>query len=424
MEAASTTTAANAASAKNAPAAKATTEDVQRTIGAGKVSVLRRVVVWATIIAVIAGGGVAFKRWRARVASRGPAFVAEPAKRADVQVTVTATGTLEAVTTVEVGAEVTGRVLKLTVDENDPVKKGQVLAVIDPEQLQAAVDQASAQVASADASILLAKATVTESTIALDRITRLRTDGLASQSDFDTATANKLRAQANLASAGASASLARAGLKQAKSRLDKSTIYSPIDGVVLARAVSLGQTVTAGFTTPVLFRLAQDLTLMRLKAGVDEADVGHVVAGADAWFTVEAYPGRKFTSKVVSLGNDPKTSQNVVTYQALLAVDNRELLLRPGMTCTATIVAETKKNALVVPNAALRFVPPAPTNGPPPEVKAITEADKRPKVWVLKDKTPVSLEVKIGSTDGIVTEILGGDVAPGTEVLTDVKEQP
>lgn len=407
-----------------APANKATTADVKRTLGAGKVSVLRRVLVWATLAAILVGGALAFRSWRARVAARGPTFVTEPAKRGDIQVTVTATGTLEAVTTVEVGAEVTGRILKLTADENDPVKKGQILAIIDPEQLQAAVDQATAQVSQADASVLTAKATVTEARLALERVKRLRAEGLSSQAELDTATANEQRSLANVASAGASASLARAALKLAKSKLDKTTIYSPIDGIVLARSVELGQTVTAGFQTPVLFRLAQDLTQMRLKAGIDEADVGHVRAGAEAWFTVEAYPDRKFASRVVSLGNDPKTSSNVVTYQAVLAVDNGDKLLRPGMTCTATVVAETKKDVLTVPNAALRFVPPAPTTGPP-EKKVMTEADKRPHVWVLDDKKkPTSLEVKVGVTDGIVTELVGGALKAGTEVITDSKEAP
>jgi HlyD family secretion protein len=407
-----------------APANKATTEDVRRTLDAGKVSNVRRVLVWVVIAALLVAGVLAFRSWRAKVAARGPTYVTEPVKRTDIQVTVTATGTLEAVTTVEVGAEVTGRVLKLTADDNDPVKKGQILALIDPEQLQAAVDQAAAQVSQADASVLTAKATLTESKLVLERVKKLRAEGLSSQSDLDTAIANEQRAEANLANAGASASLARAALKLAKSKLDKTTIYSPIDGIVLARSVELGQTVTAGFQTPVLFRLAQDLTQMRLKAAIDEADVGHVRAGAEAWFTVEAFPDKKFASHVVSLGNDPKTSSNVVTYQAVLAVDNGDKLLRPGMTCTATVISETKKGVLAVPNAALRFVPPAPSTGTgAPEKKQITEADKKPHVWILDDKKkPVQVEVKTGVTDGMHTEIVGGDLKPSAEVITDSKE--
>jgi HlyD family secretion protein len=400
---------------------------VRRTIGAQKRSVFRRALRWIVPLVLLAAAVFAFRALRARAANRGPTFVSEPARRADVQVTVTATGTLEAVTTVEVGAEVTGRILELKAGENDRVKKGQVLAVIDPEQLQAAVAQAAAQVASAEATILQAKATVTESGLALERAKKLREQGLLGQSDLDTATATKQRADANLASAAAGASLARAALKSAKSRLDKATIYSPIDGVVLARLVELGQTVTAGFTTPVLFRLAEDLTRMQVKAAIDEADVGRVRAGEEASFTVEAYPERKFPSSVKSLGNDPKTSSNVVTYQAILVVDNSEKLLRPGMTCNATIVADTKKDVLVVPNAALRFTPPAQSQGPP-EKKAATVGEPKKHVWVLDPATPRpvprAIEVKTGATDGLVTEIVSGEIKPGTEVLVDVKEQP
>jgi len=396
------------------------TDEVKRTIGA-RPSIAARWL-WRLGVLLVIVSAVAFgvRTMRARAANRGPTFVSESARRADVLVTVTATGTLEAVTTVEVGAEVTGRILKLNVGENDKVKKGQVLAVIDPEQLQAALDQASAQVASSDASVLQAKATLTEAGLVLERNKKLREQGLLGQPELDTATANRQRAEATLASAQANASLSRAAYKLARSRLDKTTIVSPIDGVVLARLVEQGQTVTAGFQTPVLFRLAEDLTRMRVKAAIDEADVGRVRPGLSATFMVEAYPERKFPSVMSSLGNDPKTSQNVVTYQALLAVDNSERLLRPGMTCTATIVSETKKDVLVVPNAALRFVPPA----PPGEKKTTTAIEPKHHVYVLHGKTPVALEVRIGATDGLVTEIVSGDVKPGTEVLVDVKEQP
>lgn len=401
------------------------TDEVKRTIGVQSSPAVRWLWRLGVLTVLLVAGVLGMRTMKARAANRGPTFVSEPAHKADVLVTVTATGTLEAVTLVEVGAEVTGRILKLNAAENDKVKKGQVLAVIDPEQLQAAVDQAVAQVSAADASILQAKATVTEAGLVLERNKKLREQGLLGQAELDTATANKQRAEATLASAQANAALARAAYKLAKSRLDKTTIVSPIDGVVLSRQVELGQTVTAGFQTPVLFRLAEDLTSMRVKAAIDEADVGRVHPGLSATFVVEAYPDRKFPSSVSSLGNDPKTSQNVVTYQALLAVDNTEKLLRPGMTCTATIVAETRKDVLVVPNAALRFVPPTPP-GTPPEKKT-SVIDNKHRVYVLQGKTPVAIEVRVGATDGLVTEIVPvetsqGQIKPGTEVLTDVKE--
>jgi HlyD family secretion protein len=401
-----------------------TTASVEKTIGVGRRS--RRWVAWPIAALLLIGlAALGVRAFRARAASRAPAYVTEQARRGDIRVVVTATGTLEAVTTVEVGAEVTGRVLKLTVDENEAVKKGQVLAVIDPEQLRAALDQAMAQVASSQASILQAKATVTETTLALERTRLLRAEGLLGQGEQDAAVASKQRAEANLASAMASASVSRASLKQAKSKLDKSTIYSPIDGIVLARLVELGQTVTAGFQTPVLFKLAQDLTQMRLKVGVDEADVGRVRGGEAASFTVEAYPEKRFPSKVLSVGNDPKTSQNVVTYQAILAVDNQERLLRPGMTCTATIVAETRQDVLVVPNAALRFTPP-PAPGAPGGAKQQQKIDpeRKQRIWVLKAGVPVAVDVRAGASDGSVTEILQGDLPASAAIIVDVSEPP
>jgi HlyD family secretion protein len=202
------------------------------------------------------------------------------------------------------------------------------------------------------------------------------------------------------------------------SKLQKATIRAPIDGVVLARLVEPGQTVTAGFQTPVLFKLAQDLKKMKLNVDIDEADVSRIVAGKAATFTVEAYPGRGFPSVVTSLQMQPKVSQNVVTYLAVLSVDNMDRALLPGMTCTAVIQAETKRGVLMVPNAALRFTPPV-----KPGVKsAALIADGKHRVYVLKGGVPVAIEVKPGATDGRNTEILEGGLTEGMAVLTDTKD--
>jgi HlyD family secretion protein len=415
---------------ENAPKNMVTvsTDEVRKTIGADRSArswgwrALRYVVPAGVLLGLVA----LVTLLRGGANARGPAFETAVTKRGDVKVTVIATGTLQATTTVEVGAEVTGRLLRVNVDANDVVKKGQILAVIDPEQLRAAVAQSAAQVGSARAAIRLARATAAEATLTLAR-TRLQVaEGLATTRDLESATASAERAAANVDSAVASAALAQAALSQAQSRLGKTTIVSPINGMVLTRLVEPGQTVTAGFTTPILFKLAEDLTQMRLNVDVDEADIGRVREGLEATFTVDAYPERTFPSKVTSLRSEAKTSQNVVTYQAVLSVDNNVRLLRPGMTCTATIVSETRHDVLVVPNAALRFVPLAAQQGPlaggQKQVGIETDRPEKQRVWLLQEGKPVALPVRAGATDGIVTEIVRGELRPGMAVIVDVKD--
>lgn len=244
--------------------------------------------------------------------------------------------------------------------------------------------------------------------MAAERARQQAAEQLISRRDLESATAAAERAEASLQSANASATVANAGLKLARSMLAKTTILSPIDG-------------------PVLFKLAQDLTQMRLDVDIDESDIGRVREGLDATFTVDAFPERTFPAKLYSLRNEPKTTSTVVTYSAVLSVDNAERLLRPGMTCTTTIVAETRRDVLVVPNAALLFAPPV-QGGPGADSKktAGVEGDHREKqrVFVLAGNTPTAVPVRIGATDGIVSEIVSGDVRVGTQVITDVKVKP
>lgn len=398
-------------------------DEVRCDIGVGHYATGRKRSTWVGLAIVVAVPVLATAYWRGRAAGSGPTYETRAVRRGDVHVLVKATGALQAVTSVDVGAEVTGRVLGVEVNANDTVRRGQVLAVIDPEQLHASTDQATAQVAVADATVDQARATLEEQTAKANRSERLHAEGLLAASEFDSSVADRARAKASLASALANARLARASLALGRSRLDKTTIVSPIDGIVLARYIEPGQTVTAGFTTPVLFRLAQDLTKMRLNVDIDEADVGRVRESLPATFRVEAFPERTFASRVISLENEPKTSQNVVTYRAVLEVDNREKLLRPGMTCTATIVASTKRDALVVPNAALRFVPPS--------ALSVSVAPKRvgsevstSHVWILDGDRPRSVEVHPGATDGDVTEIdQTGEVKLGVPLIVDLKGQ-
>ena len=405
-------------------------DEVRKTINADRVPrsrrwrALRYMIPVAVLVGLVALGVFLFRR---ATNVSGPAFETAEARRGDVRVTVIATGTLQATTTVEVGAEVTGRVLKVNVEANDVVKKGQVLAVIDPEQLRAAVAQSAAQVGSAEAAIRLARATAAEAKLTLARARQQVAEGLATTRDLEAAIAAAERADAGVDSALASATLSRAALSEAQFRLDKTTIVSPINGVVLTRLVEPGQTVTAGFTTPVLFKLAEDLMLMRLNVDIDEADVGRVREGLEATFTVDAYPERTFPSRIVSLRNEPKTTQNVVTYQAVLSVDNSLRLLRPGMTCTATIVSETRHDVLVVPNAALRFAPPVaqgPLAGNQKQVGIEMDRREKQRIWLLKGGKPAPLPVQAGATDGTVTEIVSGELQPGVAVIVDVKDSP
>jgi HlyD family secretion protein len=250
------------------------------------------------------------------------------------------------------------------------------------------------------------------------RTTHLAEQQLIAAQQQESAEAAAVSAEAALDSAAANEQLAAASLSQARLRLDKAQIRSPIDGVVLARLVESGQTLTAGFATPLLFRIARDLTEMDLRVDVDEADIGRVREGATATFTVDAYPERTFASRVVALRNDAKTVQNVVSYEAVLAVDNRQLLLRPGMTATATIITQQVVAALLVPNAALRFeLPGSRVEPPPPGWQRVWKAGAPPR----------PLLVRVGASDGIhteVREVRGEALDEQTLLLVDVVEAP
>jgi HlyD family secretion protein len=372
---------------------------------------------WALALLLLAGVAFGAKRFfDARAKAAETRFITEPVRAADVRVTVSATGKLQGLNTVEVGAEVTGKVLRVLVDYNQAVKAGQVLAEIDPEQLRAAVEQARAQLLAANANIRTAKATVEESKLALTRTEEGVKQGVLAQKDAEAARANAERAAANLSSMTANAALAAATLKSAESKLEKTKIIAPSAGVVLARYVEPGQTVTAGFTTPVLFKLAEDLSQLSLRVDIDEADIGRVRDGNPASFTVDAYPTRTFASKVLTLRNDPKTTQGIVTYEAILSVDNPEHLLRPGMTATATITSALIEGARVVPNAALRFVPPQ-----KPGSGGVTAPVKREekRLFVLRGDKPEPVYVKTGATDGHVTELASDKLSLGDRVVTD-----
>ncbi|TCT21353.1 efflux RND transporter periplasmic adaptor subunit [Thiobaca trueperi] len=365
-------------------------------------------------------------------------FKTAEVKRGELTIRVTATGQLQPVTQVDVGTEVSGTIQAVEVDFNDRVKQGQVLARLDPDQSQAKERQSAAALELAKAQVDEAQATVNETANKLRRTTDLMGRRLASPEELDTASAAAERAAAALAVARAKVDQAQAQLDADRRTLHKTTIRSPIDGIVLKRDVEPGQTVAASLQTPVLFTLAENLTQMELKVAVDEADVGQVNEGQKAIFTVDAYPARTFPATITQVRFAPETVNGVVTFGALLAVDNVDLSLRPGMTATAEILVHEEDDLLLVPNTALRFTPPQarseqagpnllgmllprPPRSPKRQPEAGARTGKSGRVWILRDGEPTAVEIKTGLTDGVVTQVLGDGLAPGVQVLVDVE---
>jgi HlyD family secretion protein len=365
-------------------------------------------------------------------------YVTAKVERGDLTVAVTATGTLQPTNQVDVGSELSGIVKSVEVDFNDRVKVGQPLARLDTARLEAQVVQSEAALSAARARLREAETNEDELRRKLARARELFGRTFVSEESLVTAQAAHQRAVAARQSARSQVEQAQAALAVDRTNLAKAVIRSPVDGTVLARKVEPGQTVAAALQAPVLFTLAEDLTQMELHVDVDEADVGAVAPGQAASFTVDAYPGRSFPSQVAEVRNAAKTVSGVVTYETLLSVDNAGLLLRPGMTGTASITVQELADALLVPNAALRFAPPAPAERderslvsrllPRPPSPATTPPApaaghrREQQLWVLRDGQPAALAVTVGATDGRMTQIVAGEVQPGLEVLTDTAQ--
>jgi len=366
-------------------------------------------------------------------------YMSTEATRGDLTVTVSATGTLQPTNQVDVGSELSGIVVKVLVEDNDTVTEGQVIAQLDTAKLKDAIASSRASLDSAKAGVLVAKATVDESSANLARleeVARLSGGKVPSKAELDTGRATLARAKANLAAAKALVSEREAALSSDETNLRKASIKSPINGVVLSREVEPGQTVAASLQAPVLFTLAENLAQMELQVSVDEADVGQVAQGQSGTFTVDAYPNRRYPAQITRVSFGAETTDNVVSYLTTLKVDNDDLSLRPGMTATAEIVTSSHQDVLLVPNAALRFTPPSSSEAksgslvqrlmprPPRNEKAKTvkpaNGSTARQVWVLRDNTPVAVPVTIGVTDGRNTEIVKGELKAGDAVITDV----
>ena len=392
------------------------TNEVARALGIGRIATPLWRRWWSLLLVAIAlGGGV----WWRTHEPKPVRYVFGKAEVVRLQASVTATGTLQPIDKVTVGAEVSGRVDEILVDFNSHVRKGQVIARLNTDELQARAVQARAGVAQAQANARKAEHDFV-------RAKDLRARGYVSQEAFDQTQTSRELALAQLHSAQAAAD-------QTEASLAKTAIRSPMDGIVLDRKVERGQTVASAFQTPELFIIASDLTKLQLTVDIDEADIGGVQVDQTATFSVDAYPTRAFVARVKELRNAAHTVANVVTYQGVLIVDNKDGLLKPGMTATADIVVRVVDGALTVPNRALRFAPPDPklqesSGGFEPPLPTTAPAAPQPghgKLWQLgaNGKT-VAREVQLGVTDGKRTEITGNNVRAGEQFILDVMAPP
>ncbi len=342
------------------------------------------------------------------------------ARRGDLAVTVVATGTLAPLDTVIVGTQVSGLVDSVLVDYNDPVRAGQPLAIINTDLLRAQIDQSRAALLAAQASRLQTQATLVQARKQFAISDSLFRQAVLAQQDIDTATADLARAVAGDSNAQAGIGVATAALHAQLTTLGQATIRAPINGIVLERSVEPGATVAATLQSPVLFVLAADLKRMTVTLDVDEADIGQVKAGQTANFTVDAYPDRTFIGTVRTVYNAAIMVEGVVTYEAILDVNNSDLALRPGMTATASVNTATVTNALLVPNAALRFVPaeaPATATGQAP---ATTTGHQ---VWTIRNGQLAPITIQVGLTDGLWTQVTGGAVEVATSLVTGIAEK-
>ena len=340
-------------------------------------------------------------------------------ERGDIVDIITATGNINAVTTVSVGSQISGTIQKLFVDYNSHVRKDQVIAQIDPQLLEASVTQALGSYENAKASLEKAKVTVTDTERTYRRNRELLPNGFVAQSDVDAAQTAYDQAVAGQNSAAAVVTQAEGALKVARTNLAYATIRSPVDGIVISRSVDVGQTVAASFQTPTLFSIAQDLTKMQIDTNVDESDIGRAVKEQTVVFTVDAWPGKTFTGVVSQVRNAPIITQNVVTYDVVILVDNKELLLKPGMTTNVTIQVKKFENILKVPNAAMRYRPVDKSKDSGGGAGGKKKELMGQRVYVLgKDGKPQAVPIKTGVSDGAYTELIEGKLNEGDLLVT------
>ncbi len=357
---------------------------------------------WGKVLGIVTGflllgiGGLAWFGW----GRAGPHYRTSPVERGEVVATISATGTLNAVTAVQVGSRISGTIKHLYADFNSRVEKGQLIARIDPDMFEAKLKQAKAELENA-------KVTVKDAKIKRDSRIALFQEGGISREEWDSA-------QANYDSAVARLEAAAAAVRAAQVDLDHTSIRAPLNGVVIARNVDVGQTVAASLQAPTLFLIAEDLTKMQVDTNVDEADISRIQVGQEATFTVDAFPGEGFKGRVVQIRQAPIVQQNVVTYNVVVTVANPDLKLKPGLTANVKILVAKKADVLKIPNAALRFRPPSPEGVP---LAAQEKGRQSPQVWILEEGRLKRVPVKLGLNDENFAELLEGDLREGQQVV-------
>lgn len=377
----------------------------------------------AALAALAAVAWLLYPRFAAGESS--PVYTTDPAARTRIVSQVTATGTLSPVVSIEVGSQVSGRVAVLHADYNARVKAGDLIAEIDARLFESAVAQAEARLVAAEAALRKARAAAVEAAANHRRTSGLAARGVVAQAEVDTVIASKRTADANVSSAQADITVARAALEQARVNLAYTRIEAPIDGVVISRNVDVGQTVAASLSAPVLFVIAGDMSQMELHTSVAESDVGRLADNMKVSFTVDAFPGRSFAGVVKQVRYEATTVSNVVTYDAVVLVDNRTLELRPGMTANVSFIADERADVLAVSNKALRFRP----ANPPAQAPHTGAADRLRRgrgedgdrrvaaVWVLRDGAPLRVRIETGLADDSHTEVTGGELREGDLVI-------
>jgi len=412
----------------------------------------KRIVTWIVGLLVVAGIAAGVLWYLRKPTTPDITYETDPVDRGRLESRITASGTLSALVTVQVGSQVSGRIESLHADFNSTVKKDQIVAKIDPRSFKTDLTKARANAFAASSNLTKAKAQALNAERQYARLKEMRAAGLSSQSDVDAAESAALAANAEVEASKGSIEQARATVAQAEINLAYTVIHSPIDGVVISRNVDVGQTVAASLSAPTLFTIAEDLRKMQVDTYVAEADVGKLKPGMAASFTVDAFPGRRFNGKVREIRNAPQTVQNVVTYDAVIDVLNPELELKPGMTANVTFVVAERDSALKLANAALRFRPgpgilgsasasagpgrsgraggsgrssgsaaPASSDGsasPAGTSDSGGPPADRKTVYVLRDNKPQPVRIRVGITDGTDTEIVDGDLKEGDLVIT------